>query len=335
MATIYEVSKLAGVSLATVSRVINNSGKVAAATRKRVEDAMRQLGYQPNAIAQSLASNRSNTVGVLVSELHGAIFGAMLGSIEKELRDAGKFALFAAGHNEAEKEEQGIRFLTSRNCDALILHVEALSRGFFTQNRGSLLPFVLINRDDEGLEENCISLDNEQGGYLATRSLLDLGHRKIGYVSGPLGWGDSKARLAGHRRALGEFGVAFEDHLLVEGNYEESGGRRGTQQLLEAEPRLTAVVCANDEMAACAMDVIRASGRSVPEDISVVGFDNVRWARYLYPQLTTIDYPVHGIARMAARWILRNVYGETGIEVQQSFEPRLIQRASSGPPRRA
>ncbi|MEJ2401221.1 MAG: LacI family DNA-binding transcriptional regulator, partial [Xanthomonadales bacterium] len=104
MATIYEVSKLAGVSLATVSRVMNNSGKVAAATRKRVEAAMLELGYRPNSIAQSLASNRSNCVGVLVSELHGPIFGDMLGTIEEELRRAGKFAIFSAGHNEAGKE---------------------------------------------------------------------------------------------------------------------------------------------------------------------------------------------------------------------------------------
>lgn len=332
MATIYEVSELAGVSLATVSRVMNNSGKVAPATRKKVEDAMLQLGYRPNSIAQSLASNRSNCVGVLVSELHGPIFGAMLGTIEEELRLAGKFAIFSAGHNDVDKEREGIRFLMSRNCDALILHVEALRGDYFAQNRDTLLPFVLINRDDPGLSANCISLDNEQGGYLAARSLLERGHRKIGYISGPRGWGDSEGRLAGHRRALREFGVAFEQRLLFEGNYQESGGRRGTVALLEAEPELTAIVCANDEMAACAMDVIREAGYSIPGDISVVGFDNVPWTRFLYPQLTTVEYPVERIGRMAARWVLQNVYGETGIDVQYEFEPRLIERASSGPP---
>jgi len=332
MATIYEVSELAGVSLATVSRVMNNSGKVAPATRKKVEDAMRELGYRPNSIAQSLASNRSNCVGVLVSELHGPIFGAMLGTIEEELRFAGKFAIFSAGHNDAEKEREGIRFLMSRNCDALILHVEALTGDYFTQSRDSLLPFVLINRDDPALRANCISLDNEEGGYLATRSLLERGHRKIGYISGPRGWGDSEGRLAGHRRALREFGIAFEQRLLFEGNYQESGGRRGTTALLEAESELTAIVCANDEMAAAAMDVIREAGYSIPGDISVVGFDNVPWARFLYPQLTTVDYPVDRIGRMAARWVLQNVYGETGIDVQYQFEPHLIERGSSGPP---
>ena len=235
MATIYEVSKLAGVSLATVSRVINNSGKVAAATRKRVEDAMRELGYRPNSIAQSLASNRSNCVGVLVSELHGPIFGAMLGTIESELRHAGKFAIFSVGHNEAEREKQGIEFLASRNCDALILHVEALPTSYFQENAPGLLPFVLINRDDEPLRDNCIRLDNEQGGYLATRSVLELGHRRIGYISGPIGWGDADARIAGHRRALDEFGVAFDERLFVHGDYQRHSGESGTRRLLEAD----------------------------------------------------------------------------------------------------
>jgi LacI family transcriptional regulator len=333
MATIYEVSKLAGVSLATVSRVMNNSGKVAAATRKRVEDAMLELGYRPNSIAQSLASNRSNCVGVLVSELHGPIFGALLATIEEELRHAGKFAIFSVGHNEAQKEQEGIEFLASRNCDALILHVEALPTSYFLDRAGSMLPFVLINRDDEPLRDRCIRLNNEAGGYLATHSLLELGHRRIGYISGPIGWGDADARLAGHRRALDEFGVAFDERLFVEGNYQKSGGQQGTRRLLEAEPGLTAVVCANDEMAAAAMAVIRDTGRRVPDDVSVVGFDNARWTNYLSPQLTTVDYPADRLGRMAARWVLRNVYGDAEVEVQQDFEPHLIQRASSGPPR--
>ena len=120
MATIYEVSELAGVSLATVSRVMNNSGRVSPKTRKKVLSAMESLNYQPNTIAQSLASKRSNCVGVLVSELHGPIFGALVSSIEQELRQAGKFTIFAVGHSDEAKEKEGINFLISRNCDALI-----------------------------------------------------------------------------------------------------------------------------------------------------------------------------------------------------------------------
>jgi len=331
MATIYEVSKLAGVSLATVSRVMNDSGRVSEKTRKKVLAAMAELDYQPNTIAQSLASNCSNSVGVLVSELHGPIFGAMLSAIESELRGAGKFPLFAAGHSDAEREREGIRFLASRNCDALILHVEALPSEFFVEQKDSLIPFVLINREDAALQDRCISLDNERGGYLATKSLLEFGHRNIGYVSGPLAWADAHDRLEGHKQALGEFGVAFDEQLLVEGDYTEYGGSRSTRQLLESGVSMTAIVCANDEMAAGALHVVRKRDIAVPAELSVVGFDNVGWARYLYPKLSTVDFPVSEMSRAAARWVLKNVYGQNTGDIWHTFQPRFVQRGSSGP----
>jgi LacI family transcriptional regulator len=331
VATIYEVSKLAGVSLATVSRVMNNSGRVSDKTREKVLRAMRELDYEPNAIAQSLASNRSNCVGVLVSELHGPFYGAMLSGIESELRQAGKFAIFAAGHSDEQKEKEGIRFLGSRNCDALILHVEALPNSYFLERRDEMLPFVLLNRTGPGLEENCICLDNELGGYLATRSLLEFGHRRIGYISGPLSWGDAQDRIKGHKRALAEFRVKFEQDLLVEGDYTEFGGGRATKDLLDRGEDMTAIVCANDEMAAGALHVIRKRGLNVPDDISVVGFDNVSWARYLHPKLSTVNFPISEMSHVAARAVLSTVYGQDTGRIQHLFEPRFIQRGSSGP----
>ena len=329
MATIYEVSDLAGVSLATVSRVLNDSDRVSAKTREKVLAAMAELDYRPNSIAQSLASNRSNCVGVLVSEVYGPIFGAMLAGIEAELRAAGKFAIFATGHNDKEKEREAIRFLIGRNCDALILHVEALSDEYLQQQEHDAPPFVIINRLVPGLEDCCITLDNEHGGYLASKKLLEMGHKDIAYISGPLSWGDASARLAGHKRALQEFGCRFDERLLVEGDYSEMGGSNAMTQLLQQGIPFTAVVCANDEMAVGAMDMIRARGMSMPEDMSIVGFDNAPLSRHLYPKLTTINYPVADMGRMAAQWVLRNVYDKKGIEIQRIFEPTLVSRASA------
>lgn len=333
MATIYEVSKLAGVSLATVSRVMNDSGRVSDSTREKVLKAMSELDYAPNAFAQSLASNRSNCVGVLVSEMHGPIFGAMLSGIEAELSQSGKTAIFAVGHSDAEKEKEGIKFLASRNCDALILHIEALPNTYFQERKGRMLPFVLLNRSGRDIEENCVSLDNEMGGYLATQSLLDFGHRRIGYISGPLGWSDAHDRLAGHRRALHEAGIDFDERALVEADYTEAASGRATERLISSGLGLTAIVCANDEMAAAAMEVIRRRGLTIPGDLSVVGFDNVYWARYLYPRLTTIDYPIGEMSRAAAHWVLREVYHRGPDSIPQKYKPRLMQRESSGPVR--
>jgi len=334
MATIYEVSDLAGVSLATVSRVMNDSGRVSDKTRQKVLSAMEALDYQPNSVAQSLASNRSNCVGVLVSEVHGPFFGTMLSHIEAELRAAGKHTIFAAGHSDQATELENIRFLTSRNCDALILHVESLPDEYFIEHKDSTVPFIIMNRIIPGLEENCISLDNERGGYIATQMLLEAGHRDIAYISGPLSWGDATARLAGHKRALAEFSVKFDERLLVEGNYRETGGSDAMTRLLQQGVPFSAVVCANDETAVGAMDVIRASGLSIPDEMSIVGFDNAPLSRYLYPKLSTVDNPIGEMGSMAAHWVLQNIYDREGAEIQHVIEPRLVIRASTAAPRK-
>lgn len=328
MATIYEVSELAGVSLATVSRVMNNNAKVSEKTRNKVLAAMKELGYRPNTIAQSLASNRSNSVGILVSELHGYFYSFMLGGIESELRRAGKHVIIAAGHSNEDEEIDGIEFLINRSCDALILHVEAVSDEYLIELSKSDTPFVLINRHIDAIESNCITLNNEHGGYLATKALLDVGHRELAYISGPLWKRDAQDRLSGHKRALAEFGVDFNQQLFFEGNYLESGGEEGLQYLLSINQPFTALVCANDEMASGAMSASRARGIELPQELSIVGFDNVVFARHLYPKLSTIEYPIREMGQMAARWVLKNFYENKNISIQNLFEPKFIERNS-------
>jgi LacI family transcriptional regulator len=331
MATIYEVSKLAGVSLATVSRVINNSGKVTPATREKVEAAMRELGYRPNSIAQSLASNRSNSVGVLVPELHGPFFGNMLSSIEGELRPYGKHVIITAGHSHEEKEKDSISFLASRQCDALILHVYAVTDDYVTELHEAGIRVVLIGRDIPQMAANCIFIDNEQGQYLATKSLIELGHTRLAYVAGPLWKSDGQARMAGFRRALAEYGLPFDQNCVAEGTYEEASGQRAMRRLLERRVPFTGLVCANDEMAAGAIAVVRENGKTLPHDLSIIGFDNVFFTRYMHPALSTINYPIAEMGRMAARCVLRDVYGVEGLDIRNRFEPQLVSRGSTAP----
>ena len=330
MANIYEVAKLAGVSLATVSRVINPSAKVTEKTRQKVLAAMKELGFQPNSIAQSLATRSSNCVGVLVSELHGPFFGAMLSVIEETLRAAGKFVLVAASHSKEELEHEGIRFLISRNCDALIVHVEALPDKVLLDHNAKATPVVIVNRKVRGLADRCFSLNNEVGGYLAAQSLLGLGHRKIAYISGPLDWVDARQRLEGHKRAFTEAGVTFDDRLLHEGDYHETGGSEALNHLFETGLKFSAVVCANDEMAAGAMAAAHDRGLRLPEELSIVGFDDAPISRYVYPKLSTVHYPIADMSRMAARWVLKNVYSQGELDAQRVFQPNFIQRQSTG-----
>jgi LacI family transcriptional regulator len=335
MANIYEVAALAGVSLATVSRVINPGAKVSDKTREKVLAAMQQLGYQPNAIAQALATRTSNCVGVMVSELYGPFYGAMLSVIENTLRAAGKFVLVAAGHSNEEQEREAIRFLVSRNCDAIIVHVEKLADKFLIEHNEKSTPIVVVNRKVRGIPDRCFSIDNELGGYLAAQSLLRLKHRSIAYISGPLDWVDAQQRLAGHKRALAEYGVKFNDKLLHEGDYHESGGSTALNHLFDTGQQFSAVICANDDMAAGAMAAAHERGIELPGELSIVGFDDAPIARYIYPKLTTVHYPISDMSLMAARWVLRNVYKQpalAAVTIQHDFEPSLIARDSISRP---
>ena len=332
-ANMYEVAKLADVSIATVSRLVNSDSRVKEKTRQIVLSAMHKLGYQPNSIAQSLATRTSNSVGVLVSELHGAFYGAMLSAIEETLRAAGKFVLVATGHNREDQEREGIRFLVGRNCDALIVHVSGLSDKFLVEHNKSKTPIVVVNRKVRGIADRCFSLDNEVGGYLAARSLLEAQHRRIAYISGPLGWTDAQQRLQGHKRALAEARVPFDERLLYEGDFHETGGSRALNHLLGTGIPFTAVVCANDESAAGAMSAAHDRGLKLPDELSIVGFDDAPISRYVYPKLSTVHYPITDMGHMAARWVLKNVYQQENLDVRQRvFKPNFVDRDSVAPP---
>lgn len=331
MATIYQVSELAKVSLATVSRVINGNARVSEKTREKVLAAMKELGYRPNLTAQSLASNRSNCIGLLVSEIHGPFFGQMMSGVETELRAANKHVIITTGHSEEEKEQDGIEFLISRNCDAIILHVEAVSDEYLLELSKQKTPIILISRHVESLANRCISLDNEYGGYLATKSLIEQGHRHIAYIAGPQYKADAVDRLAGHYRALKEHDIAIDEHLVVEEEFKEIGGMQGLKHFLKGNNSFTAVACANDEMASGAMTYAREHGLHLPDDLSIIGFDNVVFSSHLYPKLTTIDNPVNQMGKMAAKIVLQEVYKQQQGEIQHVFKPTLINRDSISP----
>ncbi|WP_159821517.1 LacI family DNA-binding transcriptional regulator [Colwellia sp. 20A7] len=328
MATIYEVSSLAGVSLATVSRVINNNTRVSDKTRQKVDAAMLELGYRPNSIAQSLASNRTNSVGILVSELDGSFFGQMMAGIESELRMAGKHVIITTGHSQADKEKDGIDFLISRNCDALIVHTEGLTDEYLVTLAKGKTPVYFMSRIIPELAGNCIYLDNELGGYLATQAMIEKGHSNIAYIAGPQFKADAHNRLAGHKRALSQNNLPFKEELYFEGDFTETGGKEGLKNFLSKASTFTALVCANDEMASGAMTYAREHNVALPQDLSIIGFDNIVFSRHIYPKLTTIDNPVREMGHMAAKLVLKNVYQQKGLTINHSFEPALIARDS-------
>lgn len=332
MVTIKQVSERAGVSSATVSRVINNADSVKENTRQQVLKAMAELGYRHNVIAASLASNKTHTIGYVVPELHGSFFGAMMAGSEEVLRKANKHLFVVAGHSDDELEQKEIEALLSRRCDALILHVEAVSDDYLIELTSQNVPLVIVNRYIDAIGERCISLDNRLGGYVATRHLIEQGHTEIAYAAGALFKADGQNRLEGHQQALKEAGIPFDPALMVEGNFQAASGEACIHTLFERQARFTAVACGNDEMATGAINALREHGFNVPADISVVGFDNIDYASYLTPKLTTVNYPVREIGKMAAHWILNQAYGDQQAVLRHIVEPSLMVRGTTQPP---
>ena len=328
MPTIYQVAERAGVSLSTVSRVLNGKASVNKVLKERVEKAVKELNYRPNSVARSLANNRTDSVGVLVPELNAPFFGDLMQAVESTLRAADKHVIISVGQNCVETEKDAVEFLISRNCDALIMHAEALSDEYLLELNQSKLPVALVNRQVEGLPEACTSLDNEKGGYLATRHLLELGHKDIAYISGPTDKCDASLRLEGHKRALSEAGLPTNPQLIFNGDYSEEDGKIGLLELMARDVPFTALVCANDWMASGAISCARDLGMSLPHDLSVVGFDDVVFAHHVFPRLTTVSNPIAEMAEMSAKYILNKVYGQAN-NVQLYFEPSLVVREST------
>ncbi len=328
MATIKEVSQLAKVSVATVSRVLNGRVPVTEAKRESVLAAVAQLGYQPNVFARSLATNRSGGIGVIVNELSSPYYSGVIQGIESVVEAQGMHLLVSSGHAGRHLEAQAVEFLRQRRPDALIVQLEATSDADLIAWSGHGLPTVVLGRYIDALADRCIHLDNLKGGYLATRHLIDRGHRCIAHIAGKPALKDARDRLAGYRRALHDAGISYDEALVVEGDFMEEGGQAGMQRLLARDLGFTSVFAANDQSAAGALLAIRAHGLRVPDDISLIGYDDVLLARYLFPALTTVRQPFVEMGQAAAMLALSALSAGDSKEVRRQFDPVLIERTS-------
>lgn len=329
MPTIRDVSKLARVSPATVSRVLNGAVPVSSAKRDAVLAAIEQLEYRPNAFARSLATNRSGAIGTIVSELSSHVYGDIIRGIESVLDAHDMHMIVSSGHASNLKERRAFEFLEQRRTDALIVQIDAASDDDVARWASeAALPVVVIGRNIDSLAGRCVYLDNVAGGALATRHLLERGHRRIAHVTGLMHLADASDRCAGYRYALAEQGLPFDDTLVEEGAFVEEGGYRAMQLLLQRDAGFTAVFAANDQSAAGALKALRDAGRRVPEDISLVGFDDLIIAHYLYPALTTVRQPFAEMGQAAARLALAALGVDEQKEVTRRFDPVLVERDS-------
>ena len=322
MVSIKDVAKEANVSTATVSRVINCQSNTSEAVTRAVHQAIKKLGYRITENKQS-----SQTIGVLVSDVAEPFFGQMLKGVEGIARKNNKQLLVYNSDYNAEAERQSIEQLI-KHCDYAVVHSKWLKDEELQDYARQLPGMVLINRYIESISHRCIALDNTHGGFIATQSLLNKGHKRIGYLCSEQNIDDGADRLKGHQQALGQAGIAFDEQYLVTCYPSQEGGRLGTYNLLAKRLPLTAIVAYNDVMAAGVLSALAENGIKCPENISVVGFDDLIVARYLTPALSTVRYPVAVMAEQAARLAL-----EAGRNKKKSeshiLVPTFVERSST------
>ncbi len=295
MVSIKDVAREANVSTATVSRVINRQSNTSDKVTDAVHQAIKKLGYRVSTNKQS-----SQNVGVVVSDIAEPFFAQMLKGVETITRKNNRQMLVFSSDYHADGERQAIEQLIN-HCDLAVVHSKWLSDSELLDYTRQLPGMVLINRYIESIRHRCIAVDNAHGGYIATRHLLNKGHQYIGYLSSEQDIADSRDRLKGHQKALSEKKITIDDQYLVACYPSQEGGKEGAYNLLAKKLPLTAIVAYNDAMAAGVISVLIENGVKCPDEISVVGFDDLIVARYLTPSLSTIRYPIQVMAEQAAR----------------------------------
>jgi LacI family transcriptional regulator len=324
--TIHDIARAAGVSPSTVSRVLNSSTPVAAAKRAAVLAVIDNLKYRPNVVAQGLARGRSMTIGVLTQSIGSPFYGAILRGIEQGLSGTGYHLLFASGNWRMQEELEAIEVLIGRRVDALIVMGGQLPGEHFRQI-AERVPLVVIGQLVAGLEAQCLRVDNVHGAYLATQHLVELGHRRIVHITGDLSHADAIERREGYRLALAAAGIRFDANLVIEGNFVEQSGLLAVESLISRAVLFTALFAANDQMAYGARLALYRRGIRVPEDVSLVGFDDLLGSAYTTPPLTSARQPAVEMGLAAVRAVLRLMEGQP--IVMPTFATELVIREST------
>ncbi|OPX37948.1 MAG: hypothetical protein B1H11_05165 [Desulfobacteraceae bacterium 4484_190.1] len=331
MATLESIAQAAGVSKATVSLALNGKPGVSPRTRQRILAIARELNYQPNAFAKGLALQRTQTIGVIVPDIGSPFYAELVRGVEAAASQANYYLILYTTAGKPSREEMyfrllgeqrvdGIIVLTPRGDEALIRHIQA--KGF---------PLVVVDRDIQSADDVVeVIVDNFHGALAAAQHLIGLGYRRIGFINGIPELQASQDRRRGYQVALQEHGIDSRPEWVVEGEFTDAGGYRAMKKLLAADPPIEAVFAASDTMALGAIRAIREQGLRVPQDVAIVGFDDVPLAAQVDPPLTTVRQPISAMGRTACRLLVQLMQGEPVLQRKVVLYTQLVVRQSCG-----
>ena len=335
MTTMLEVARRAGVSKATVSRVLSGNGYVSQETKDRVFLAIEESGYRPNLLARNLATKKTQTLGLVVTNTlyHGVYFSELLFHAASMTEAQGRRLILADGKHSAQEEREAIQYLLDLRCDGIIIYPRFLSVDEIDDIiQQQQQPVLVINRRLRRYSSHCVYCDQKSASQQAVEKLIARGHRDIAFITGSLDSPTGIERLSGYKDALTKHGIAIRDELIVEGKWTPATGAAGVDMLRERQVSFSALVASNDDMAVGAIKQLHAHGVSVPQQVSVIGFDDIALAPYMIPALSSVRIPV---TQMIKETINRLIFMLDGgdFKYQQTFPGELIERDSivSGP----
>lgn len=334
MVTIKDIARLAGVSPSTVSRALNDSSLISPTTKARVRQIAEELGYERNELARGLVKGTSRALGLIVPDITNPFFAEIARGVSDVAHAQGYGVLLCTTEGDLSRENEYLRFLRRKRVDGLILSAVTMDDPNLPELLHGSIPFVLVSRLVQGLDAPFVVGDDKTGARLAVEHLIQLGHERIAFIGGPANVQSSRDRMETYQKVLKKHGLTAHTKWAVFADFTQAAGREAAQKMLRGRIRPTAIFAANDVIALGVMEAAEDLGLSIPQDLSLVGYDDISYAALPRIQLTTVAQPTYEMGRIAAEYLLAICEGERREKLQRVLTPRLVVRKTTAPPRR-
>ena len=327
--TLKDIGKQVGVSATTVSRALNNKPDISYETKKKIKEVAERLGYSPNALARSLKAKKTGSIGVLIGDIADPFFAPIVKGVENTARKMGYNIILCDTGEEYEQEKIALQTMLEKRVDGLLITPSQTEYNDILELKRRKIPFVLVGRHFDLVESDYVITDDIKGAFLATDYLIKKGHKKILFINGPTYISSAKERLVGYKRALQEHAILFDSSLVREGALEMEDGYRIMKQVLSTGTKFTAVFAYCDFVILGVMKALEEAKLKIPEDIAVVGYDNVAFARFLRVPLTTVHIPKYELGKEAMKLLKKKIEGEIKEPRAVILQTELVIRKSA------